>query len=232
MQSVTRAAQEKGCVCGWDLAHAIGNVPMSLHDWNIDFAVWCSYKYLNAGPGAIGGLFMHEKWDPEKSPQLAGWWGHVLDTRFKMPPIFDAISGAQGWQQSNPSVIAAAALQGSLEVFRDAGGIQPLRSKSILLTRFLETLLAKSRFYLKSGSVQSKGFQLITPSDRDARGCQLSILILDGSMQTVFDSLKARGVICDERKPDVIRLAPIPLYNSFEDCWRAATQLEAAFESL
>jgi len=120
MQSITKKAKEQGCICGWDLAHGIGNVPLSLHDWDVDFAVWCTYKYLNSGPGGIAGLYMHEKWDDNNPPKLAGWWGHELDTRFMMPPTFSPIRGAQGFQQSNPCILATASLLGSLQVFKEA----------------------------------------------------------------------------------------------------------------
>ncbi|KZT31819.1 kynureninase [Sistotremastrum suecicum HHB10207 ss-3] len=235
IKSVTEAAIAQGCIVGWDLAHAVGNVPLQLHDWNVDFAVWCSYKYLNSGPGGMGGLFVHEKWDAKESPRSAGWWGHTLDSRFAMPPTFSPILGAQGFQQSNPSVLAGASLLGSLEVFKEAGGMKPLREKSLKMTHFLESLLRKSSYFKPSSSSSKegeKGFAIITPSDPSSRGCQLSLLILGGIMQPVFDGLKARGVIGDERKPDVIRLAPIPLYNTFEDCWKAARALEDTFASL
>lgn len=170
--------------------------------------------------------------------RLTGWWGHKLETRFQMPPTFTAILGAQGWQQSNPSAFAAAALQGSLEIFHEAGGIQRLRAKSIDLTSYLATLLQQSRFYLPSSAPSSAsqndgiGYIIISPTNVDERGCQLSLMIVGGAMAKVFSGLKARGVICDERHPDVIRLAPIPLYNTYEDCLRGVAALEDVFASL
>jgi len=234
MQQITRAARNKGCVVGWDLAHAVGNVPLSLHDWEVDFAVWCSYKYLNAGPGAIGGLFVHNKWDEKELKRQAGWWGHDISTRFDMPPQFAPIKGAQGWQQSNPNVFSLAALQGSLEIFDEAGGIEALRSKSLQLTGFLEELLHQSPYYIPLGSSDGKlGFKIIT-CEAPNRGCQLSLLITGGAdtMERIFGGLIDRGVIGDERRPDVIRLAPKPLYNTFEDCYWAAKALDEAFKSL
>jgi len=239
MESVTKAAQQEGCICGWDLAHAVGNIPMSLHDWGVDFAVWCTYKYLNAGPGSIGGLFIHEKWEDKEKPRYAGWWGHDPQTRFMMPPEFSPIIGAQGFQQSNPSVLATVSLLGSLETFELAGGIVKLRQKSIRLTAYLEKLLRKSEYFIenyeKGNSEENPCFTIITPKEPGERGAQLSLLFyppLGGAMQKVDDALKARGVIGDERQPDVIRLAPNPLYNSFQDCLATATALEEAFKGL
>ncbi|KAH8117334.1 pyridoxal phosphate-dependent transferase [Phellopilus nigrolimitatus] len=263
MAKITRAAKAKGCICGWDLAHAVGNVPLQLHDWGVDFAVWCSYKYLNAGPGAIAGLFIHEKWAESEKPRHAGWWGHDPATRFAMPPQFAPIRGAQGFQQSNPSVLSVAALLGSLQVFRAAGMMPALRARSVRLTARLADLLASSRWYVRPQDVQARygaragfsydgeagedgegpegggdrraGFTIITPLDAEARGAQLSLLVLPpgrGVMQRVFDGLKRLGVVGDERRPDVIRLAPAPLYNTMEDCENAARALENVFEAL
>ncbi|KAG8812736.1 Kynureninase (L-kynurenine hydrolase) [Serendipita sp. 401] len=235
MQRITEAGHNVGAMVGWDLAHAIGNVPLNLHDWNVDFAVWCSYKYLNAGPGAIGGLFIHEKWHEAVLPRHAGWWGHDPTTRFDMPHDFSPIKGAQGFQQSNPSVFATAPLIGSLQIFRDVGGMGPLRARSLILTGALEQSLKASRFYVgleQSSHRNDPGFTIITPSDPEARGAQLSLLILPVGgtlMPTIAAYLKERGVIGDERKPNVIRLAPTPLYNSEVDCQRAAELLDEAF---
>ncbi|KAH8106698.1 kynureninase [Cristinia sonorae] len=238
IERITQAAKAAGCVCGWDLAHAIGNVPLSLHDWNVDFAVWCTYKYLNSGPGGIGGLFVHKNWEGQPI-RHAGWWGHELATRFAMPPQFNAIPGAQGLQQSNPSAIAIAALLGSLQVFRDAGGIKPLRKRSLKLTGYLEALLHKSEFWVPPEAVANNdnkvGFTIITPTDTSARGSQLSLLFFpsDGRvMPKVLEGLAARGVIGDSRKPDVIRLAPCALYNNWEDIDRAVTGLEEVLGEL
>ncbi|KAM5533275.1 hypothetical protein V8D89_013052 [Ganoderma adspersum] len=232
--TITAAARAQGCVCGWDLAHAVGNVPLSLHAWGVDFAVWCTYKYLNSGPGGIGGLFMHERWADGLSVGQAGWWGHNPATRFDMPKRFSAIRGAQGFQQSNPSVLATVSLLGSLQVFREAGGMGELRARSERLTGYLEALLKRSRFYAEPGQAFEKGkdevkVAIITPSDTAERGAQLSLVFLPtarGVMPRVLKGLEARGVVGDSRKPDVIRLAPAPLYNTFEDVERAVSMLD------
>lgn len=213
---IVRAAKRAGCVAGVDLAHSIGNMPLALHDIGADFAVWCSYKYLNAGPGAIGGCFVHERHDP---PHLAGWWGHEPATRFSMGPEFHAAPGAAGWQISNPPILSAAPLIASLALFEQAG-LERLRHKSVALTGYLEYLLDRL----------APDVELITPRAAEARGCQLSVRIVGppGRGQRVFDALTALGVIGDWRDPDVIRLAPIPLYNTFMDVWRGAEALAAA----
>ncbi|KAG6376446.1 pyridoxal phosphate-dependent transferase [Boletus reticuloceps] len=250
IEAITNAAHAQGCICGWDLAHAIGNVPMALHDWNVDFAVWCSYKYLNSGPGGIGGLFIHDKWEADKAPQYAGWWGHDPVTRFSMPEKFSAIPGAQGFQQSNPSVLATVSLLGSLQVFKEVGMMGPLRERSVLLTGYLESLLVKSVFYVapqlaaeryppdgdETGTQKLQpAFTIITPHAPESRGAQLSLLFLpagSNDMQEIFDYLLSKGVVGDERQPDVIRLAPAPLYNTKQDCERAVVALEQGLQSL
>jgi len=239
MESITKKAQEKGCICGWDLAHAIGNVPLSLHNWGVDFAAFCTYKYLNSGPGGIAGLFIHEKWHEVERPKFAGWWGHELSTRFKMPPKFSPIRGAQGFQQSNPSALAVASLLGSLRVFKKAGMMDPLRERSVQLTMALEKLLKQSKYYVPQNEMQQNvtktGFTIITPEGPSHRGAQLSLLFLpvgSETMRTVFDYLSKNGVIGDERDPDVIRLAPAPLYNSLKDCEHAAQVLEQVLASI
>ncbi|KZT60427.1 kynureninase [Calocera cornea HHB12733] len=230
MQKITHAGKHAGCIVGWDLAHAVGNVPLALHDWGVDWAVWCTYKYLNSGAGGIGGLFVHNKWDHLKKPDYAGWWGQDLATRFQMPEDFTPIPGAWGYQQSNPSCLALASLLGSLEIFQSAGGIPATRSKSILLTGYLDGLLRQSSFYNKAGGPK---FTIITPSDPYRRGAQLSLLFSPlGVMQKVFDGLKSSGVIGDERQPDVIRLSPVPLYNTFADVMQAVETLEEVMRSL
>lgn len=213
---IARAAHRAGSVAGFDLAHSIGNMPLALHDIEADFAVWCSYKYLNAGPGAIGGCFVHERHD---RPHLAGWWGHDPATRFRMGPEFRAAAGAAGWQVSNPPILSATPLVASLALFEQAG-LARLRQKSLALTGYLEYLLERL----------APDVRLITPRSADARGCQLSIRITGpgGRGQRVFDTLTAQGVISDWREPDIIRLAPIPLYNSFVDVFRAAEALARA----
>ncbi|KIM49215.1 hypothetical protein M413DRAFT_438380 [Hebeloma cylindrosporum] len=242
MPAVTKKAQDKGCICGWDLAHAVGNVPLSLHDWGVDFAVFCTYKYVNSGPGGIAGLFIHEKWHETERPKFAGWWGHELSTRFAMPPTFSPIKGAQGFQQSNPSVLSVAALLGSLRVFKGAGMMLPIRERSLELTAALEKFLKRSRYYVPPSQVvfppekgPEPGFTIITPDEPSARGAQLSLLFLpigSETMRVVFDYLSKSGVIGDEREPDVIRLAPAPLYNTLKDCKHAAEVLEQALASI
>ncbi|KII88612.1 hypothetical protein PLICRDRAFT_54440 [Plicaturopsis crispa FD-325 SS-3] len=241
MASITQAAKAQGCICGWDLAHAIGNVPLSLHDWDVDFAVWCSYKYVNSGPGGIAGLYIHEKWNDTEKPKYAGWWGHEAATRFKMPHDFSPIIGAQGFQQSNPSVLNVASLLGALQIFQEAGFMQPLRARSVALTADLERRLTASKHYVPPQEVAARtvagskpGFTIITPADPNARGAQLSLAFFPGAevMRTVFAGLASYGVIGDKREPDVIRLAPAPLYSTVEDCERAALHLETVFDTL
>ncbi len=210
MQAISEAGHKKGCVVGFDLAHAAGNIELRLHDWDVDFAAWCSYKYLNAGPGAIAGAFVHERHSQNFDlPRFAGWWGHDKETRFLMGPEFRPIAGAEGWQLSNPPIFQLAALRASLEIF-DEAGMHALREKSENLTGYLEHLL---------GTIQDDRISLITPADPKDRGCQLSIRVRDAD-KTLFDSITQRGVIADWREPDVIRVAPVPLYNSFKDVFR------------
>jgi kynureninase len=220
LKRISAAAHRVGAIAGFDLAHSIGNTPLSLHDDDADFAVWCSYKYLNAGPGAIGGVFVHSK-HVDTRPRLSGWWGHDAATRFEMKPEFRAHTGAAGWAVSNPSIFAAAPLVASLALFQDAG-VAPLRQKSLELTGYLEFLLDRL----------GSAIQLITPRDTQARGCQLSFRIIGpGRGAKVFRWLTANGVACDWREPDVIRASPIPLYNRFEDVYRFGEKLKQALES-
>lgn len=215
MERITRAAHAKGCCVGFDLAHAAGNLVLRLYDWDVDFAVWCSYKYLNSGPGGIAGCFVHERHAQEFDlPRFAGWWGHNKQTRFKMGPTFDAIPGAEGWQLSNPPILSLAGLRASMEIF-DEVGMEKLRAKSQQLTAYLEFLLDQH---------PAREFRIITPRDPKQRGCQLSILVHKQGRR-VFDRLTEKGVVCDWREPDVIRVAPVPLYNSFADVWSFATIL-------
>lgn len=215
MERITRAAHAKGCCVGFDLAHAAGNLVLRLYDWDVDFAVWCSYKYLNSGPGGIAGCFVHERHAQEFDvPRFSGWWGHNKQTRFKMGPTFDAIPGAEGWQLSNPPILSLAGLRASMEIF-DEVGMEKLRAKSQQLTAYLEFLLDQH---------PAREFRIITPRDPKQRGCQLSILIHKEGRR-VFDRLTEKGVVCDWREPDVIRVAPVPLYNSFADVWSFATIL-------
>jgi kynureninase len=214
---IIRAAHRAGCVAGVDLAHSIGNMPLALHEHDADFAVWCSYKYLNAGPGAIGGCFVHERnISAAPSSRLHGWWGHEAATRFRMEPRFEAEAGAAAWQISNPPILSAAPLIASLELFQEAR-FERLRAKSIALTGFLQQLLQP---------LQSS-VQIITPRDPGSRGCQLSIRILGGGTRgkRVLDRLAELDVICDWREPDVIRVAPIPLYNRFEEVFTFGERL-------
>jgi kynureninase len=219
---IAAAAQKAGCAVGFDLAHSIGNVPLNLHDSGADFAVWCSYKYLNAGPGAIGGCFVHERharaWT---RPRLAGWWGHDPLTRFAMGPDFDPTPGAEGWQISNPSILSAAPLLASLDLFAQAG-LTHLRAKSVALTGYLDFLL------------DPLPLDILTPLGSPSRGCQLSVRLRSPARQSraVFEQLQVAGMVCDWREPDVIRAAPVPLYNSFEDVFRFATALEAALRDV
>ena len=210
IKAITEAGHRVGSVVGFDLAHAAGNVELHLHDWEVDFAAWCSYKYLNGGPGAVGGAFVHERHAGSFDiPRFAGWWGHDKDSRFLMGPDFVPIAGAEGWQISNPPILQMAALRASLEIFAEAG-MPRLAAKSRQLTGFLETLL---------DDVGDERIQVITPRDPTERGCQLSIRVKDAD-KTLFESISSKGVIADWREPDVIRVAPVPLYNSFDDVAR------------
>jgi kynureninase len=218
---VIDAARRAGAVAGLDLAHGIGNTLLKLHEWNADFAVWCSYKYLNAGPGAIGGCFVHERHARSIDlPRFAGWWGHEPATRFQMGPEFNAIPGAQGWQISNPPVLSAAPLLASLEIFERAG-VRRLREKSIGLTGYLQRLIET----LPPGLVD-----IVTPSAASERGCQLSLRIAGppAAAKRCHDLLTAAGVVADWREPDVLRLAPTPLYNSYSDVFAAVDALSLA----
>jgi kynureninase len=213
MATITKAAQKHGIIVGFDLAHAVGNVPLSMHDWNVDFAVWCSYKYLNAGPGAIAGAYLHERHATNtKLPRLAGWFGNDPNTRFQMQQEFIPVPSADAWQVSNPPIFSMAPLRASLSIFDEAGGMKSLREKSIRLTGYLEFLLERTG---------SKRFTVITPHDASARGCQLSILVQEHPKE-LFQELQATGVKCDFREPNVIRVAPTPLYNAFHEVWRFA----------
>jgi kynureninase len=215
IKKITAAAQKHGCTVGIDLAHAIGNVPLALHNWNVDFAVWCSYKYLNAGPGAAAGAYVHERHATNRElPRLAGWFGNDPATRFRLhlEPEFIPVPSADGWQISNPPIFSMAPLRASLSIFDEAGGLEPLRAKSIKLTGYLQFLLELAG--------HSK-LTVITPRETDARGCQLSILVHERPKE-LFRKLEAAGVKCDFREPNVIRVAPTPLYNTFHEVWRLA----------
>jgi len=215
IEKITAAARKRGIVVGFDLAHAVGNVPLTLHDWNVDFAVWCSYKYLNAGPGAVAGAFVHERHATDrKLPRLAGWFGNDPNTRFRLhlEPEFIPVASADGWQISNPPIFSMAPLRASLAIFDEARGMEPLRAKSIRLTGYLEFLLTE---------IGSRKFSVITPRNSDERGCQLSILAHEHPKE-LLKELESAGVKCDFREPNVIRVAPTPLYNTFHEVWRFA----------
>ncbi|MEZ4920212.1 MAG: kynureninase [Saprospiraceae bacterium] len=212
LKQITEAGHKMGALVGFDLAHAAGNLPLHLHDWNVDFAVWCSYKYMNAGPGGPSGVFVHERHGhkPELN-RFAGWWGHDEEERFKMRKGFKPMIGADGWQLSNAQIFSFAAYKASLEPFYELG-MEALRKKSLELTAYLE-------YVLLSQNKERRLFEIITPSDPEQRGCQISALT-DSNGKKLFDHLSAQGVVADWREPNVIRLAPVPLYNSFEDVWR------------
>lgn len=225
MQRITACAQRHGCRVGFDLAHAIGNVPLHLHDWNVDFAVWCGYKYLNGGPGATAGCFVHERHARDFNlPRLAGWWGHDKSSRFTMPATFTPLPGAEGWQISNPPILSTAPLVASLQLF-DRAGMDALRAKSVLLTGYLQTLLSE---------LLSEHVTVLTPGERQRRGCQLSLRLHrePEAARKIHQALIARGLICDWREPDVIRAAPVPLYNSFADVWDFVAALQDCLQSI
>ncbi|MGB0837452.1 MAG: kynureninase [Flavobacteriaceae bacterium] len=209
LDEIARIGHEAGAKVGIDLAHAAGNVPLNLHDSNIDFAAWCTYKYMNSGPGAIGGMFVHERYAYDKDlNRFAGWWGHNKETRFKMRLDFDPIPGAEGWMQSNQPMLSLAPIKASMDLF-DEIGMDELRKKSIALTGYLEFLLTE---------IKTDRIRIITPVDKDRRGCQLSIQI-KGADKSLFQQLLDQHIIGDWREPDVIRISPTPMYNSFEDVY-------------
>lgn len=216
MKAIAKTAHAQGCAVGFNLAHGAGNLKLDLHDCDVDFAVWCNYKYLNAGPGGLAGAFIHERHSRRQDlPRLAGWWGHNKQTRFKMGPVFEPIAGAEGWQVSNPPILQLAALRASMELFEEAT-IEALRAKSKQLTGYLEFLLDQ---------LPREAVTLVTPRDPEQRGCQLS-LRFTASPRELLKKLSDAGVVCDFREPDIIRAAPTPLYNSFEDVFRFVKTLE------
>ena len=230
---IVRAGQRHGCVVGLDLAHSVGNTPLALHETDADFAVWCSYKYLNGGPGAIGGCFLHQR-HADAQPRmrhsgalpgarLAGWWGHEEATRFLMAPQFRAASGVAAWQVSNPPILATAPLIASLAIFA-AAGMERLREKSVALTDFLDGLIRPL----------APAVHIITPQQSAVRGCQLSLRFAGGASrgERVFEALSAGGIVCDWRSPDIIRVAPVPLYNRFEDVWHFTAALTRALREI
>ena len=219
LAAITRLAHAQGAVAGLDLAHAVGNLPLSLHDDGADFAVWCHYKYVNAGPGAVAGCFVHERHGASNLPRLAGWWGHEAATRFRMAPEFVPSAGAEGWQLSNPPVLALAPLRASLEQFDRAGGMAVLRAKSEKLTGFLDSLVRR-----RLGDV----LEIITPAEPARRGAQLSLRVAGGRERgrDLFDYLRDTGILGDWREPDVIRISPAPLYNRYSDVLRFVEEVE------
>lgn len=222
MKRITKKAHAKGCLVGFDLAHTIGNVPLHLHDWDVDWAAWCSYKYLNAGPGAIGGVYVHERHGSNASiPRFAGWWGNDPNTRFQLhlQPEFVPVASADSWQISNPTIFGSVPLRASLQVF-DTVGMDALREKSIRLTGYLEFLLDQ---------IRTDRISIITPRDPSMRGCQLSFRVDDRPLE-LLEKLKEKGVIFDFRRPNVLRVAPKPLYNTFHEVWQFANILKEHLE--
>jgi len=218
MAEITRAGHARGCVVGFDLAHAAGNLLLGLHECGPDFAVWCSYKYLNGGPGCVAGCFVHERHASSSNlPRFAGWWGHDEGSRFQMGPNFQATTGAEGWQLSNPSIMSLAVLRASMDIFREAG-MERLRAKSVSLTGYLEFLLSR---------VKSPSFSIITPHEKERRGAQLSIRIRQNG-RALCEQLASEGIVGDWREPDTFRVAPVPLYNSYRDVFRFAERFTAA----
>lgn len=224
MESITKAGHEAGAIVGWDLAHAAGNVELSLHDWGVDFAAWCSYKYMNSSPGGVSGMFVHERHGKNKDlPRFAGWWGHNKEERFQMKPGFEPMEGAEGWQLSNAPVIGMAVHNASLSIF-DEVGMDAICKKRDDLTAYLEFIINEV-----SKASDKAEFEIITPKDPKRRGAQLSILA-HGQGKALFDAMAKEGVVADWREPNVIRIAPAPLYNSYEDVYRFGQILAAAIQ--
>lgn len=237
--TITKYAQDRGIVVGWDLAHAAGNVDLKLHEWNVDFAMWCTYKYFNAGPGTIAGAFVHERhgrveWTsageggsgaeeeaprPVFRPRLSGWYGGDKSVRFQMAKQFQPTPGAGGFQIGNPSALDLAALSGAFSMFEKAG-FQNLRNKSLVLTCYAEYMLNQILADEKKQGAEKPVFTILTPSNTAERGAQLSVLLREGLLDDLLVAFEENSIICDKRKPDVIRVAPVPMYNTFEDVWR------------
>jgi len=220
IKAITSAAHTAGAYVGFDLAHAAGNVELKLHDWDVDFACWCTYKYLNSGPGAVSGTFIHERFATDKNfPRLAGWWGNSKETRFKMEDEFDAIATAEGWQLSTPPALLLAAHKASLDIFEEAG-IEKLHAKRKTLTAYLHFILNDI-----NRQNHEKVIEIITPANEEQRGCQVS-MFMHKNGKKIFNALSAEGVIADWREPNVIRVAPVPLYNTYEDVWHFGNIIE------
>ena len=214
MPAITTAGHRAGAIVGFDLAHAVGNIELQLHDWDVDFATWCSYKYLNSGPGGVSGVYIHERHATNINlPRFAGWWGYEKETRFKMDKGFKAIPTAEGWQLSNAPVLSMAAHKASLDVFEEAGW-ERIHAKRKLLSGYTHFLMQQ----INVGQSEPL-IQILTPADESRRGCQVSLLMLKNG-KSIFEALTKQGVIADWREPNVIRIAPVPLYNSYEDVWR------------
>ncbi|MBX9886467.1 MAG: kynureninase [Flavobacteriaceae bacterium] len=224
MKTITEAGHNAGAIVGWDLAHAAGNIKLELHDWNVDFASWCSYKYMNSGPGNASGCFIHEKHHNASLPRFAGWWGHNKERRFKMEPQFDAVKGAEGWQISNLPILSLAPYLASVEMFNEVG-MDAIIEKRNKITAYLEFVLQEIDKEVDST------FEIITPANPAERGCQLSVF-LHGEGRSLFDYLMQNGVITDWREPNVIRLAPVPLYCSFEDMYDFGQILKQGIQSV
>ncbi|ASS50817.1 MAG: kynureninase [Candidatus Fluviicola riflensis] len=223
MPAITKAGHAVGAIVGFDLAHAAGNIHLKLHEWDVDFAAWCSYKYLNSGPGGVSGMYVHERFANRPDlPRFAGWWGYDKSTRFQMEPGFKPMEGAEGWQLSNAPVISMAVHWASLEIY-DEVGMERLNEKTVLLTGYLEFILDE----LTAKYQDQCRFEIITPREKHRRGAQLSILV-HGKGKALFDALSANGVVADWREPNVIRVAPVPLYNSFEDVYYLGKFMEEA----
>ena len=225
MKTMTEKAHAAGAVAGFDLAHAAGNIKLQLHDWGVDFAVWCSYKYLNSSPGGVAGMFVHERHEfDETLPRFAGWWGYDKETRFEMKPGFVPMKGAEGWQLSNAPVLGMAAHLASLEIF-DEVGMDALCEKRDQLTAYLEFIIDD----ITTRRKEDCSFEIITPRDQSKRGAQLSILA-HGQGKALFDAMTKEGVVADWREPNVIRVAPVPMYNSYEDVYRFGQILENSIQ--
>jgi kynureninase len=225
METITKAGHKAGAIVGFDLAHAAGNINLKLHDWGVDFAAWCGYKYLNSSPGGVSGMFVHERhaYKPEL-PRFAGWWGYDKETRFLMQPGFNPMKGAEGWQLSNAPVLGMAAHLAALEIFEEAG-MDQIGAKRDLMTAYMEFVIDT----ISAQNSERVQFEIITPRDKTKRGAQLSIMA-KGQGKALFDALSAEGVVADWREPNVIRIAPAPLYNSFEDCFWFGQLLEKAIQ--
>lgn len=225
MEKITKAGHAVGAIVGFDLAHAAGNINLKLHDWGVDFAAWCGYKYLNSSPGGVSGMFVHERhaYNPDL-PRFAGWWGYDKETRFLMQPGFNPMKGAEGWQLSNAPVLGMAAHLASLDIFEEAG-MERIGEKRDLMTAYMEFVIDD----ISEKNKERCTFELITPRDKTKRGAQLSIMA-KGQGKALFDALSAEGVVADWREPNVIRIAPAPLYNSYEDCYWFGQLLEKAIQ--